>query len=196
MDKKRINLLTPDLIVELKLSRKKRISFSPYLAALIIVVLSGSVCLKQKTEIARLNKKIKGRQAELVQIEHKMNEVENERKKVLAKAEQIDKQNENTRKKLRFLRNRIKRWPAWSEVLIELNKCVPDKIWLEGLDLKEETITVKGASLNNPLVSELMQRLSNSSYFSDARFTFTKKDERGEKSVIVFEIASDLAKAH
>ncbi len=61
------------------------------------------------------------------------------------------------------------------KVLDDLNLAVPNKIWLESLEEKAGTFTIKGKSLDDQSLSLFMRSLESSKYFSNVDLNYSKQ---------------------
>ncbi len=75
-----------------------------------------------------------------------------------------------------------------SDVLAYLPMLMPDEIWINKLSISREQMVIAGSTLDNQLVSELMDNLNKSKRFKESSFQFTQKSKVGDMTLYNFEI--------
>ena len=83
----------------------------------------------------------------------------------------------------------------WAQALADFQNLIPRKAWVDELTLYRESIepsTVVGGSYQNQQVSEFIDNLNGSKFFSNASFRRTEAAELNEQSIIYFELAFDM----
>lgn len=76
----------------------------------------------------------------------------------------------------------------WAEVLKELRRSLPRKVWLSSVATERDLLRIAGGSFSNALISEFMASLRSSSYFSNVNFSYTEKDAISDTQITKFEI--------
>lgn len=77
----------------------------------------------------------------------------------------------------------------WADVLKELKRLVPEKVWLSGISSVRDQIVVQGGALDGDAVTRLMENLRSSPHFADVRFNFTERGTIDKTDVVNFEVA-------
>jgi len=79
----------------------------------------------------------------------------------------------------------------WAVTLRELNRLVPDGIWLTGFSIEDYYLKLQGGGYDEKNISNFMALLRKSPAFSNVSFNFTQSSKVGDKKVILFEVTSN-----
>jgi type IV pilus assembly protein PilN len=77
-------------------------------------------------------------------------------------------------------------------VLSEMSIHAPERLWVTGLDAKDERIVVKGMSLDNELVALFMTALGDSPYFKDVELEQTEAKSVDGLRLNEFELSATI----
>ena len=82
----------------------------------------------------------------------------------------------------------------WSEVLSEFHKAIPEKVWVDEIELERPKSFVKGGTFGNREVGAFIENLNRSPYFANAAFIRTETGTLNKQPVVHFELTFDLVK--
>jgi type IV pilus assembly protein PilN len=76
-------------------------------------------------------------------------------------------------------------------IMYAVSSSVPNQVWLTGLEVKSDTVTMRGSSLDINEVSDLMKRINETPYFKDLTLKKTDqvRDAKGNE-IANFELVS------
>ena len=114
----------------------------------------------------------------------KTEEGERIRKKIKNAEEKIDKVED----KLGHLLAIKKKAGNYSNILDDVHRTIPGKVWITQLNVEDDNLKITGGAYSMLLLTQFMDNLQNAPFFANANFINTKKDEIENVEVINFEI--------
>ena len=91
-------------------------------------------------------------------------------------------------RKLSVIANLEKTRTGQVKILDEVATRIPERVWLEEMELKQGVITLAGVSIDAEIVAEFMTSLSTSELFRDVTLTETTLKEKEGLKLNAFEI--------
>ncbi|MBU1121499.1 MAG: PilN domain-containing protein [Candidatus Omnitrophota bacterium] len=77
------------------------------------------------------------------------------------------------------------------ELLTVMAELVPQDLWINRCSLFEDKIQISGSTLDNQLITQFMDKLDDSGFFNNSRFTSSEKQERDSHIIYNFQIYTD-----
>jgi len=179
----RINLLPKEIKKKVTL-REKRI-IPTIVVVLVLVVFLGLYFLKV-VQYSRLKKEVKKVDKELVLLES-----------VVKKVDEMEKSKEALGKKLDVIGSLMGNRLAYPQLLEDLARIVPSRVWLTSLSTKSEsnflTITIEASALDNYAIADFITRLSGTENFSKVELSkiISMKKEKGEEVIRNFGVTCE-----
>ena len=145
-------------LVRGKRKKRRELSVGSGWIALPLAVLAGTLYFHTTVsgKISRLNADIVKANADIERLKKEIGEVE---KFKVRKAE--------LQKKVDIISNLQKGRTGPVRHLEALSAAIPEKCWIDKLDLKGETVTLSGIALNNHTIANFMTELGKSGKFQD-----------------------------
>ncbi|HPR64562.1 MAG TPA: PilN domain-containing protein [Thermoanaerobaculia bacterium] len=143
------------------------------LISLIVVglLVSGFRWWTLNSEKKNLNLRIKEAEAELERL-----------KPILEEVERFKKRKDLLQKKLDLIQDLKANQKGPVHIMDEISQKVPEYLWFDQLELKSNTITIRGGALNPNEVAEFLKNVDDSPYFSEP----TLKEIREQKEYYTF----------
>jgi type IV pilus assembly protein PilN len=171
----RINLLINKLIERRK---KKRFIISIISIILIVILTTLTLFLIRWREYQNLQKELNLVEEELLEIEE-----------VISKIEVLKKEKELMKKRIDIIKELMKNQMIWAQVLGEINKSIPEGLWLRNLTIREGgKLELKGSSLGNYPIANLMVNLNKSYLFKDVNLISIEKIIKAERKIQNFHL--------
>ena len=173
----RINLLPRDeMPAQSRIKLPNVGNFAPLVLVLVAAVGIGAVYFHQSNQIKALNEIIVEEEAETRRLAPE-----------IAKIKRLNQQRKDLNDRLdvitRLDRDRYFR----VHLMDELNRAMPDHIWLTRVeDIGGDRYAVEGVTFSNFLVSDFLQNVTNSPYFSTVDLLVAEKGEIEDVKVIKF----------
>ena len=109
-------------------------------------------------------------------------------KKTKEEVERFRKEKAEIEKKLRVINDLEKTRSGQVRVLDEVATRIPERVWLDQMELKAGVISLSGVSIDAEIVAEFMTSLSASDLFRDVSLTQTTLKEKDGLKLNAFEI--------
>lgn len=163
-----------------------------FLAIIILYVPDFFLVPMWEDEFTQKNQELSTLQSELSSLKRKVSQSATLEKQI----RELKAQEENLSKKLTAVKEAIslKRNPA--NLLLYISKNVPDDLWLNELNIDEQTMIVKGEALNYTSVGNFVNSLRSSIFIKDANIKNTTSTvrESDKRRIESFEIQFAIAR--
>ena len=118
-----------------------------------------------------------------------------ELKKITAKVEGLEQKRRTLKEKLLTIARLKSKKKGPIHILDDLNKAIPDRAWLRGIEEKDGGIEIDGTALDNQTVAVFMHSLEQSPYFKDVDLNYSTEVIRQEDNVKLkeFSLAAKLS---
>lgn len=173
----RINLLPKN-----ELPRRKSIqlphvgSFAPLALVAVVVVVIASAHFYQAQKIDALKTTIAEEEAETRRLAPE-----------IAKIKRLNQQRKDLNDRLDVITDLDRDRYFRVHLMDELNRSMPEHMWLTRFeDVGGNKYSVEGVTFSNFLISDFLQNMTNSPYFSGVNLLVAEKGEIGEVKVIKF----------
>jgi type IV pilus assembly protein PilN len=165
----RINLLP------VRATQKKEKLRGQIIVVILCVVVVSLLCVGTYLHI---NMKIDAERTEVARMENEINSL----KKQIGEVGRFKKLQEELKGKLEILDKLKNDRSGPARYLDELNKIIPEKLWLTEFTEKNGTVSVKGVALSEKNVAEFMRNLTTSAMFDKVDLVQTaQKENQGVK---------------
>lgn len=148
----RINLL-PVKEAESAFKRRQQLSIAA-LAVSVLVLLMVVPFVYQKRTLARLDNEMSQLASEIAAYERQTTE-----------AKDLTKKEEELKARLQVIKDLDRKRVGPANVLAELSRTVPERLWLDEFTESDGVATVIGWALDNQTVADFMRQLGGSPYF-------------------------------
>ncbi len=116
---------------------------------------------------------------------------------ILQKLEELKREESKLQARLNTIENLIISRSPWSQVLYEISRALPEKIWLTELTKepqeKEQIITIHGSSLSKTIdIGKFMENLTRSPLFAEVALLMMTKRTIDKREVMDFTINCKL----
>jgi len=74
------------------------------------------------------------------------------------------------------------------KMMKSLSAAIPQDVWLKSLKIGDKDVNFKGQSFGFVKISDFMNSLSESAYFTDLKLVSTQRDNEGGPEVVAFEL--------
>jgi len=173
----RINLLPHD-----ELPRKKSLqipqlnTFAPLALILVAALAIGGAVIHQNKQISALEEVIAEEEAESRRLAPE-----------IAKIKRLNQQRKDLNDRLDVITELDRDRYFRVHLMDQLNRSLPEHMWLTRFeDIGGDSYQVEGVTFSNFLISDFMQRVTNSPWFATVDLTVAEKGEIGEVEVIKF----------
>jgi type IV pilus assembly protein PilN len=175
----RINLLPrEDVPAQRSLTLPDLGSFAPLLLVVIAVGVVSILGLYQGQKIANLEQTITEEEAESRRLAPE-----------IAKIKRLDQQRQSLNQRLEVISNLDRDRYFRVHLLDELNRALPDHLWIERFeDQGGDLYAMEGVTFSNFLVSDLLQNLDRSPYFTGVTLEIAEKGKIEDVNVVKFTI--------
>ena len=175
----RINLLPrEDGPVQRSLTLPDLGSFAPLVLVVIAVGVVTILGLYQGQKIANLEQTIAEEEAESRRLAPE-----------IAKIKRLDQQRQSLNQRLEVIGNLDRDRYFRVHLLDELNRALPDHLWIERFeDQGGDLYAMEGVTFSNFLVSDLLQNLDRSPYFTGVTLEIAEKGKIDDVNVVKFTI--------
>jgi type IV pilus assembly protein PilN len=175
----RINLLPrEDVPVQRSLALPDLGSFAPLVLVVIAVGVVTILGLYQGQKIANLEQTIAEEEAESRRLAPE-----------IAKIKRLDQQRQSLNQRLEVISSLDRDRYFRVHLLDELNRALPDHLWIERFeDQGGDLYAMEGVTFSNFLVSDLLQNLDRSPYFTGVTLEIAEKGRIDDVNVVKFTI--------
>ncbi|MBD3326792.1 hypothetical protein GF339_19565 [candidate division KSB3 bacterium] len=138
-----------------------------------------------------LNGVIEQKQQEIADTKKRLQELQ----KIIEEIEQFEAQRKALEQKLAVIAQLEKEQKFPVHLLDEVYQTLEADLWLESLSQSSTGMTLQGTALSNPVVSNYLRNLENSSYFNTVELIFSRSRVVGSQNVRDFQISAGLTSA-
>jgi len=183
----RINLLPrEDVPTQRNLKLPDLSTFAPLVLVVIAVGVMGTLGLYQGQKMATLESSIEIAEAESRRLAPE-----------IAKIKRLDQQRSSLNQRLEMIsaldRDRYFR----VHIMDELNRALPEHLWVTRWeDVGGDSYALEGVTFSNFLVSDLLQNLDRSPYFTGVDLQIAEKGKIEDVNVIKFKIQTRAVRPH
>lgn len=173
----RINLLPHEEMPKKKSLQIPQLNtFAPLALVLVAFAVIGGAYLHQSKQIQSLEEVIAQEEAESRRLAPE-----------IAKIKRLNKQRKDLNDRLDVITELDKDRYFRVHLMDQLNRSMPEHMWLTRFeDIGGDSYSVEGVTFSNFLISDFLQRITNSPWFSTVDLTIAEKGEIGEVEVIKF----------
>lgn len=132
--------------------------------------------------------RLKKLDGEIAEAQRQLKELEKERKMV----EDIERQQAELKEWVSLVQNLNEGRALYFHVMDELNKLKPEYMWLILFEESNQSFKLNGKTFSNYMISNFMDKLNASPYFSDVKLDEIKETEEKEHSVIGFQLSGSI----
>ncbi len=100
-------------------------------------------------------------------------------KPIIAEVEAFKKKNAELKRKIEVIEKLKANQYGPVRIMDEVSKALPDLLWLSTLDLKGDTITIKGQALNENAVANFIANLAASPFFNEPSLRIMQQNNQG-----------------
>ncbi len=175
----RINLLPrEDVPVQRNLSLPDLSTFAPLVLVVVAVGMVSILGLYQGQKISNLEQTIAAEEAESRRLAPE-----------IAKIKRLDQQRQSLNQRLEVIGTLDRDRYFRVHLLDEINRALPDHLWLERCeDEGGDNYAMEGVTFSNFLVSDLLQNLDHSPYFTNVVLEIAEKGLIDKVNVVKFKI--------
>ncbi len=87
--------------------------------------------------------------------------------KILEEVGRFEKKKANLQKKIELINDLKRNQKGPVRIMDEVSKMIPDLLWLDGLDLKGDALTVRGRALNLNAIANFIDNVKGNPFFSE-----------------------------
>ncbi len=113
----------------------------------------------------------------------------NELQKYIDKVEELERKRSELKAKIDTIRQLKENQKGPVRILDEISRTMPDLVWLTGLDLKENHVTLNGMALDENAVANYVDNLDASPFFSEPTVVTI---QRSQKDAFSFRLECDF----
>ncbi len=113
----------------------------------------------------------------------------NELQKYIDKVEELERKRSELKAKIDTIRQLKENQKGPVRILDEISRTMPDLVWLTGLDLKENHVTLSGMALDENAVANYVDNLDASPFFSEPTVVTI---QRSKKDAFSFRLECDF----
>ncbi|PID78819.1 hypothetical protein CSA17_05130 [bacterium DOLJORAL78_65_58] len=173
----RINLLPHEELPKKKgLQIPQLNTFAPLILILVAALAIGGAYIHQSKQITALEEVIAEEEAESRRLAPE-----------IAKIKRLNQQRKDLNDRLDVITELDRDRYFRVHLMDQLNRSLPEHMWLTRFeDIGGDSYQVEGVTFSNFLISDFMQRVTNSPWFATVDLTVAEKGEIGEVEVIKF----------
>jgi type IV pilus assembly protein PilN len=171
----KINLLPKEIEKKVTLREKK------FLLSIIVLLLGGGflgLYFLKVAQYTRLTKRVRGEEKELSLLET-----------IAKKVDEIEKSREALAKKLEVIESLMGNRLIYPQLLEDLARIVPSRVWLNSLVTKSEsdflTITIDACAINNYDIADFITKLNETKNFSKVELSRITSEKRKEGEEVI-----------
>lgn len=135
-----------------------------------------------------VNAQARAKQAEIVQAQAELAKLQETRKEV----EKYRKEKEEIERKLLVISRLEENRTGQVRILDEIAERIPERMWLEELNLQGNSLSLKGVSIDAEIVAEFLTALSGSELFRDVELDGTTVKDSDGLRLNVFGVRSRI----
>jgi Tfp pilus assembly protein PilN len=106
--------------------------------------------------------------------------------------EDIERQQKELKEWVGLVQNLNRGRALYFHIMDELNKLKPDYMWLTLFEENGQDFKLNGKAFSNYMISNFMDRLNGSSYFSNVKLDEIKETQEKEYFVIGFQLSGKI----
>lgn len=125
---------------------------------------------------------------DIAEAQRQLKELEKERKMV----EDIERQQKELKEWVSLVQDLNKGRSLHFHVMDELNKLKPEYMWLVLFEETNQNFKLNGKTFSNYMISNFMDKLNSSSYFTTVKLVEISETEEKEHSVIGFQLSGRI----
>jgi Tfp pilus assembly protein PilN len=187
-------MIKVNLVPEEQRKKSKEVKFKrpalhiPKFDMLIAVVFSAVILGIVFGYNFRLDKKLVSLNDKIAEAQKQLKELEKERKMV----EDIERQQAELKEWVGLVQDLNKGRALYFHVMDELNKLKPDYMWLTLFEENGRDFKLNGKAFSNYMISNFMDKLNGSSYFSNVKLDEIKETQEKDHFVIGFQLSGKI----
>jgi len=193
---KKINILPAQKRYKTQIDLKEA-GFKYGIPALIFCVLLyvALTLIPQISEIAKITKKIKAKQAQSNKLEMEDIAYQTQKEKINAEIEELKVKSEALQKNTQLLKKEMDEKVFWEDVLVELARSMPDHLWIGSISKQQNYLIIKGYTQSDSMLGTFMSHLDNSPLFANTQFVSSEKIKEDDKEqIVIYELKCDIVK--
>ena len=132
--------------------------------------------------------KLRKLNAEIAKAEQQLRELEKEKKMV----EDLENRQRELKEWITLVQNLNKGRSLHFHIMDEINKLKPEYMWITLFEENNQKFKLDGKTFSNYMISNFMDRLSSSSYFSGIKLDEIKETEEKEYAVVGFQLSGSI----
>ncbi len=133
--------------------------------------------------------KLKKLDSDIANAQRQLKELEKERKMV----EDIERQQAELKEWVSLVQSLNEGRALHFHVMDELNKLKPEYMWLISFEESNQSFKLNGKTFSNYMISNFLDRLNASPYFTNVKLDEIKETEEKEHSVIAFQLSGSIS---
>ena len=146
-------------------------------AAAITLGIIGFMYITQANTISQKRDHLKERRARMQQLD-----------KVLKTIEELEKTRKVLENKVKLITQLKSQQQDTVKMMDELSNALPDWVWLTNLTFSNRTLTMRGKTLGNNLISDFINNLKGTGAFSNIHFPGSVRKKQGGLDIFEFSI--------
>lgn len=150
----------------------------------VLVAIIAGVHLTLGAQISDFEHRIEERKAEIARLQ-----------KVIGEVKEFKNKKKALEEKIAVIAGLEQRQHGPSQVLYELAKLVPDKLWIESWKDTGGGLSVDGVAIDNQTIAQFMTRMQTSPWFTGVRLEITRQVTRGGADLKSFSIKASVTYA-
>jgi Tfp pilus assembly protein PilN len=159
--------------------RESKLNTGAAVAAVVVTLgVIGYLFVSQSSTITQKREHLKERFARKAQLDNVL--------KTITDLEKTRKSLDNKVKLIAELKSRQK---DAVKMMDELSNALPDWVWLTNLSFTGRTLTIKGKTLGNNLISDLINNLKGTGSFYNIQFPGSKRKKEGGLDIFTFSMS-------
>ncbi len=164
--------------------KKETLRQQGFLAAGILLALGAAISgvhLTLGSQISDFERRIADRKAEIVRLQA-----------VIGEVKQFKDKKRELEEKISVISGLEQRQRGPAQVLYELAKLVPEKLWIESWKDAGGAVSLDGVAIDNQTIAQFMTRMQTSPWFSGVRLEVTRQVTRGGADLKSFSIKATV----
>ncbi|MGE5341512.1 MAG: PilN domain-containing protein [Candidatus Omnitrophota bacterium] len=146
-------------------------------ASVITVAIIGYLYYTQSQNIAQREALLLEKQARKTQLEN-----------VLKTVADLEKTKANLERKVKLITDLKDRQQDVVKMMDELLNALPDWVWLSNLNFSNRSLTLRGKTLGNNLISDFINNLKGTAVFTDIEFPGSTRQREGTMDIFNFSL--------
>jgi Tfp pilus assembly protein PilN len=136
----------------------------------------------------KLDITLKGYNTRIAEAQQRLKELEKEKKMV----EDLENRQRELKEWIALVQSLNKGRALHFHVMDEINKLKPEYMWITLFEENNQRFKLDGKTFSNYMISNFMDRLSTSSYFSGIKLDEIKETEEKDYSVVGFQLSGNI----